>query len=436
MLKNTRHTNSKTAIPQDVRIYRGTINLFTQAIFDNIPIAIIAFNQKGTIIARNKFYNQFTLNYNINEVQDIFTHPIIKENHLTQKIQTLLQGKPFETVIPKCTLHKRIVTLHLLGIPLPPGTGGMLLIENYNEQSSKTSQLEPLKPFEFFKHLSQSPAGSVRLEPQSKSDNDLPKKVDATFKLNTIEQLIQEFTNELNWGLTTIRNSIRILALETTLKTSDGFGQIDDTIPISRNPFISKEPAGNGKLRRHLTIIQQELDAANQLLKNLNQFINITLPERMKVAVREIVDDALSGLSLPPTIKVIFDFPKILPCLYVDRYQIRIAIERILTHSIYSMLTGGKLIFSARHDDFNSFLILTISDTGIGISRFPSNLGPNPIRVPKVLRPIFLPKMRDIQLGLIIARYLIAINKGEIEHKVIPGIGTTWTLKLPAESIG
>jgi C4-dicarboxylate-specific signal transduction histidine kinase len=178
----------------------------------------------------------------------------------------------------------------------------------------------------------------------------------------------------------------------------------------------------------------------------LIEFVQTPPPEKTKVTLREAIDDALQFLtiSIPPTVKVIIDFPEILPCLDVDRHQIKQALANVITHSVAGMLSGGKLIFSARmeevfqenekspkkqteHSEFpvapsQKNLVLTISDTGIGI--------PNQ-KLPKLFHSLFTRKTHGIDLGLVVARYLVKTNGGKLKMKIIPGIGTTFFISLP-----
>jgi signal transduction histidine kinase len=242
-------------------------------------------------------------------------------------------------------------------------------------------------------------------EPELKN----PKQFVEVEKLKTIQELVNGIGHELRSPLTVIRNSTRFL---------------DVALP----PEIDSPQAN--KIRRHLSIIQQEIDAANKLINDLLEFVRIQSPEKVKVTLREIIDDALSFAHIPPTVKVIIDFPKLLPFLFVDRHQIKQALLNLIMHSLSSMLSGGKLIIAAKKQECETdngnlttdFLVLTVSDTGIGIPTQP---------LPKIFHPLFLPKTRGIDLGLIVARSLIQANGGKMSDKNIPGIGTVFTLHLP-----
>jgi signal transduction histidine kinase len=249
-------------------------------------------------------------------------------------------------------------------------------------------------------------------------------------------------------------NSLRVI--EESAKILDKRFGVSWRLADDGQSFLPEHPALDGlrcALRRHLNIIHQEIYATKEMLQELNELLLSSPPEPAKVSVQEIIDDAISSLDspIPPTIKLITDFPKLLPTLWVDRYQMRWAFCNIIRASIYNMLSGGKLIISGKvlppesdlsnppkadhvagkgsiRPDSNTSsanFILTISDTGIGISAQ---------KQPKIFHPLALPKTRRIGLGLIIAQYLIGINRGKLEQRTHPGIGTSFVIRFPIQS--
>jgi nitrogen-specific signal transduction histidine kinase len=67
-------------------------------------------------------------------------------------------------------------------------------------------------------------------------------------------------------------------------------------------------------------------------------------------------------------------------------------------------------------------LVLAVSDTGIGI--------PNQ-KHPTFFHSLFTRKTHGVDLGLVVARYLVKTNGGKINMKITPGIGTTFLISLP-----
>jgi signal transduction histidine kinase len=67
---------------------------------------------------------------------------------------------------------------------------------------------------------------------------------------------------------------------------------------------------------------------------------------------------------------------------------------------------------------------LDVIDTGIGMS---------PAHRSKMFEPLFTTKARGIGLGLAVSRSLVHANQGEIVVESSLGIGTTFSVVLPAQ---
>jgi signal transduction histidine kinase len=73
--------------------------------------------------------------------------------------------------------------------------------------------------------------------------------------------------------------------------------------------------------------------------------------------------------------------------------------------------------------DDRKYVSVSIGDTGSGISK--ENMG-------RLFEPLFTTKHTGIGLGLAVCRKLIEVNEGWIEVQSEVGIGTVFTVHLPA----
>ena len=432
-------------MPLDIRLERIELNQLTPDILKSIPYGIIAFDAKGKIIVDNNKHwliNAKASNWSPNDVfklapdnslvtwvNDFINQPAINESGVDVKIKDLLVGKSFEMILPKCrnTLNKTVV-LHLTGVPLinSSGTiiGGLLVIDDVTRYFKEDNRIRTHKQLyeARFNDLSNT---QVIPDNENKIVTANPTFQNEIEKLNILQELVKGIGNELRNPLSIIKKSAGFLDVEFNKSIQFRFA-LDTQHPYEEERNLQL----TNKIRRSLSIIIQEIDACNKLINDLIEFVQTSPPEKTKVTLREAIDDALQFLavSIPPTVKVIIDFPKLLPCLYVDRHQIKQALANVITHSVAGMLSGGKLIFSARMEGtsqgFRSQknLVLAVSDTGIGI--------PNQ-KHPTFFHSLFTRKTHGIDLGLVVARYLVKTNGGKINMKITPGIGTTFLISLP-----
>jgi len=447
-------------LPLDIRVERITLNQLIPVILNCVPYGIIAFDAKGKIVADNN--KHWLINHNVLKwsldarvelipddtivtlLKDFLNQPAIREAGIDVKLKELLIGKSFEMILPKCrnTLNKAVV-IHLTGFPLINTSGniigGLLFIDDltrYLKEDNRSKSKKPL--FDSQANVLSNPQVIFYENKVVKTKPVYQKEIE---KLNIIQELVKGFGVELRNPLSAIKKSTDYLDVELN-KSAQSL-----SAPDIQHSFQEDRTLHDiNIIRQKLSIITQEIDACYKLINDLIEFVQTPPPEKTKVTLREAIDDALQFLtiSIPPTVKIIIDFPKLLPCLYVDRHQIKQALANVVTHSVAGMLSGGKLIFSARmeevfqenekspkkqteHSEFpvtqsQKNLVLTISDTGIGI--------PNQ-KLPKLFHSLFTRKTHGIDLGLVVARYLVKTNGGAINMKIIPGIGTTFFISLP-----
>ena len=129
------------------------------------------------------------------------------------------------------------------------------------------------------------------------------------------------------------------------------------------------------------------------------------------------------------------DLPPDLPEIVADQRAIRQVLINLLSNACKFTPAGGSIQLRARKD--GPYLVLTVSDTGIGISR--QDLG-------KIGQPFFQANNaydRNIQqgtgLGLSVVKGLSELHDGSFSVSSVEGEGTTVTVRLPfagpAESV-
>ncbi|ABL00216.1 PAS/PAC sensor hybrid histidine kinase [Pelobacter propionicus DSM 2379] len=146
--------------------------------------------------------------------------------------------------------------------------------------------------------------------------------------------------------------------------------------------------------------------------------------------IRESATFVLRGTNVKGDIRM----TEGLSCINVDAGQISQVLNNLIINATHSMPGGGVIIISAMNEALHEgnafnlapgdYLRITVQDQGCGIP--PENL-------PKIFDPYFTTKRRGSGLGLASAYAIIRRHGGAIEVSSRVGVGTTFTLRLPAQ---
>jgi len=112
-----------------------------------------------------------------------------------------------------------------------------------------------------------------------------------------------------------------------------------------------------------------------------------------------------------------------IPLLMLDTPSIKRVFRNIIDNALEAMPQGGILEISSYLRSSDSYVYITIKDTGVGMSSdFIQN---------HLFKPFVTTKKKGLGLALYSAREIVHMHGGEIEVESIPGKGTTFSVKLP-----
>jgi two-component system NtrC family sensor kinase len=114
-----------------------------------------------------------------------------------------------------------------------------------------------------------------------------------------------------------------------------------------------------------------------------------------------------------------------LPPVQLDPKQLRQALLNLVKNSFEAMPDGGKLTVSSGILDGRVEIV--VADTGRGIPEENMEL---------VFRPFFSTRHVGTGLGLPITAHVIQQHRGTIGFESYPGLGTAFTIRLPADRQG
>ena len=218
--------------------------------------------------------------------------------------------------------------------------------------------------------------------------------------------------------------------LRTPLNAIIGFSEIIRTETFG--------PVGNAKYGEYVTDIH---NSAHHLLNLINDVLDLSKVESGKdelyeedLKVPDLVDNAcrlIRQRAEKHAIKLNIELADELPYLRADERKLKQVLVNLLSNAVKFTDAGGKVTLRVWcHSD--SGFVFQVSDTGIGIASED---------IPKVLSQFgqvestFSRQHEGTGLGLPLTKSLVELHGGSLDLQSKAGVGTTVTVRLPAERI-
>ncbi len=183
--------------------------------------------------------------------------------------------------------------------------------------------------------------------------------------------------------------------------------------------MVLKEP--EPEVKGTLEILDKEIKTSEMIINSLLGFARPKLPLLQRVDINNLIQEVVSGMSVPQNIEITKDLNKSLPIVLADPSQLTLVFRNIILNAIQAMIEGGKIRIktSVPNPDVIS---ITIQDTGIGISQ--ENLR-------KLFEPLFTTKAKGIGFGLAISKLIVESHGGIIKALSEEGKSSTFTIEIP-----
>jgi signal transduction histidine kinase len=186
---------------------------------------------------------------------------------------------------------------------------------------------------------------------------------------------------------------------------------------------IALSEKGDEETTKTLVVLDKQIDAANKIITDLLDFTRITPPSPVRVDLKNIINESLSLVSVPPHVTVCIKPGSNVRPIRTDPEQISRVFGNIIANAIQAMSAGGGELAIETGEDSDCVRI-KFSDSGCGIPA--ENLD-------KIFEPLFTTKPKGIGLGLAISKRLVEENGGRIEVASTEGQGATFIVTLPLE---
>ncbi|MBN1542690.1 response regulator [candidate division KSB1 bacterium] len=298
-------------------------------------------------------------------------------------------------------------------------SNGWILNETGDEQVIVDAQLIPLRHGDriiglgcilrdtsdqarVFHHLERkTQALKEKIEAQNAELNDMQQRLVLSEKLAVMGQLAAGVAHEFRNPLHIIRSSLYVLQKLSDLRKA--------------------------KVREHLQIIDHEIARAERIIANLLDYAKKS-PQRSAIQLEPVLEQTLELMDKElrlQKIRIVRNYRKVQPCRISSDDFKQIFLNLIL-NARDAMPNGGELRVAIGMENKNR-VVFTLQDTGIGIPLEVQN---------KIFEPFFTDKVDGggVGIGLSIVQSAVQRNMGEISVTSKPGLGTTFTIRLPAYS--
>ena len=211
-------------------------------------------------------------------------------------------------------------------------------------------------------------------------------------------EMARQVAHEIKNPLTPMKLSIQQLR-QTREDHSDDFGKSFDTIT---------------------RMLLEQIETLDKIASEFSRFARMPVAQFEPVDVNEVLQRALSVFPDNDGVAFQTKFDDTIPIIHADPEELQRAFINIIRNSIQAMPGGGTLDVSTEMR--NGSIIITISDTGVGIS---------PEAQKRLFKPNFSTKTDGMGLGLAIVKKTIEELNGTIHITSEKQTGTTVTITLP-----
>ena len=197
-------------------------------------------------------------------------------------------------------------------------------------------------------------------------------------------------------------------------------------------------PIGNPKYREYITDIHESGRHLLALVDDLLDFSRIEARrhklDEEQIDVPKVIRSCLTLMkerAQEGGVKIVSEVPEELPALFADKRNIKQILTNLLSNAVKFTSSGGGVTVRAWVHADDGY-VFQVADTGIGIALDD---------IPKALSPFaqvdgsLNRKYEGAGLGLPLAKSLVELHGGSLDLQSQVGVGTTVTVRFPAERI-
>lgn len=231
---------------------------------------------------------------------------------------------------------------------------------------------------------------------------------------------------------------------ETSQMKTDFVSQVSHELrtPLSSiNAYVEMlldgEASDEDARREFYTIIKNEADRLSRLIDNMLNISRIEAGiiqvERSEVDFAGIIRDALEIMQPQAKLKNISLISKPGPLIYTaqaDRDMIHQVVLNLISNAVKYTPEGGRVTVAVENDDATRSVLVSISDTGLGIP---------PDALPKLFQKFYrIDNYKRVAkgtgLGLALVKHIVeTVHRGQIGVSSTVGLGSKFWFTIPYE---
>ncbi len=183
----------------------------------------------------------------------------------------------------------------------------------------------------------------------------------------------------------------------------------------------------NQQDKEDVDVIIKETTRVREIIRGLLDFARESPSTRESLNLNEVVKQTLNLLRNQKEFRDIItelDLDDSLPAVNADKNQIQQVLLNLFLNACEAMPKGGRLSITSSHDAESQNIMLTVADSGCGVSEE---------NIAKVFDPFFTTKPvgKGTGLGLSVSYGILQSHGGDIKVESELGEGTAFTLIFP-----
>jgi signal transduction histidine kinase len=179
-----------------------------------------------------------------------------------------------------------------------------------------------------------------------------------------------------------------------------------------------------------LQTLREQVQRINQIIRQMKTFAHPAEMAAQTLPLNAVVEQALDMLRFDPRMKNVEiqrEYDPATGAIVLWPQAIEQVLVNLITNALDAMAESSARVLGVRTRRRDGWCVIEISDTGHGI---------DPQHMPRLFEPFFTTKPvgQGTGLGLSISYSLMQKQGGSISARSKPGRGSTFILRLPAES--
>ena len=178
---------------------------------------------------------------------------------------------------------------------------------------------------------------------------------------------------------------------------------------------------GNDKIREHIGRIRANVAQSTAIIESLLHLSRMEKPRASPTALADLIGGVLSTANMPDSVETVLALPDQPMIVHIEPEQMRMALKNIVQNAVQAMEGSGTLTISGDLPASGEATI-AITDTGPGIA---------PEQMEKVFEPLFSTKTHGIGFGLSITKMIVENHGGTIQAEAPAEGGARFVITLP-----